>query len=93
MENIELEDIQMAHIKGEAVILTMDYVLNRLNCDDPVLESEDPEDVPEFRNITFRRCVSCGAGKPVKIQPLSGHPESIHDIVFEECDLEGMPAN
>lgn len=93
VENIELEDIQMAHIKGEAVILTMDYVLNRLNCDDPVLESEDPEDVPEFRNITFRRCISCGAGKPVKVQPLSGHPESIHDIVFEECDLEGMPAN
>ncbi len=87
VEDIYLEDIQMVNIRQQPVIITMDYVHNLMDYNDPVVQSTDPEDIPEFRNIYFKRCVCVGAGSPVKIKGLEGYPDSVHDVCFEDCDL------
>ncbi|MCR5295053.1 MAG: glycoside hydrolase family 28 protein [Lachnospiraceae bacterium] len=87
VEDIYLEDIQMVNIRQQPVIITMDYVHNLMDYNDPVVSSSDPEDIPEFRNITFRRCRCVGAGEPVRIKGLDGYPDSVHNVFFEECDL------
>ncbi len=93
VEDIYLENIQMINIKNQPVIMTMDYVHNLMDYRDPVVQSDDPEDIPEIRNIYFRNCNCIGAGAPVKINPLEGYPESIHDIYYENCYLEGAENN
>ncbi len=87
VEDIYMEDIQMVNIKEQPVIITMDYVHNLMDYNDPVVQSDDPEDIPEFRNLYFRRCTCVGAGAPVKVRGLEGYPDSVHDVYFEECDL------
>ncbi len=93
VEDIYLENIQMINIKNQPVIMTMDYVHNLMDYRDPVVQSDDPEDIPEIKNIYFRNCNCIGAGAPVKINPLEGYPESIHDIYYENCYLEGAENN
>ncbi|MBP3205316.1 MAG: glycoside hydrolase family 28 protein [Lachnospiraceae bacterium] len=88
VEEIYLEDIRMVNMKEQAVILTMDYVHNLMDYNDPVVQSTDPEDIPEFRRIYFKRCICVGAGQPVKIKGLEGYPESIHDVEFVDCELD-----
>ncbi|MBR1855417.1 MAG: hypothetical protein IJ794_20120 [Lachnospiraceae bacterium] len=66
VEEIYLEDIRMVNMKEQPVILTMDYVHNLMDYNDPVVQSTDPEDIPEFRKIYFKRCYCVGAGQPVK---------------------------
>ncbi|MCR4903350.1 MAG: glycoside hydrolase family 28 protein [Butyrivibrio sp.] len=88
VEDIYLEDIQMVNIKQQPIIITMDYVHNLMDYNDPVVQSTDPEDIPEFKNIFFKRCICEGSGEPVKIKGLDGYPDSVHDIYFEECELE-----
>ena len=87
VEDIYMENIQMVDMKEQSVIMTMDYVHNLMDYNDPVVQSNDPEDIPEFRNIYFKNCTCIGSGAPVKINPLNGYPDSIHDIHFEDCDL------
>ena len=50
VENITIRNIDMVNIKGEAVILTMGYVLNLLNRNETIA-MDNEEDVPYFRNI------------------------------------------
>ncbi|MCR5216169.1 MAG: glycoside hydrolase family 28 protein [Lachnospiraceae bacterium] len=87
VEDIYMEDIYMSNMKNEAVIVTMDYVLNQMDFSDPVSQSTDPEDVPEFRNLYFTRCISSDDDAFYRIKPLDGYPESIHDLHFEDCVL------
>ena len=48
VENITIRNIDMVNIKGEAVILTMGYVLNLLNRNETIA-MDNEEDVPCFR--------------------------------------------
>ena len=50
VENITIRNIDMVNIKGEAVILTMGYVLNLLNRNETIA-MDNEEDIPYFRNI------------------------------------------
>ena len=93
VEDIYMEDIQMVNIKAEAVVITMDYVHNLMDYNDPVSQSTDPEDVPEFRNIYFKKCISSDENAYYRIKALEGHPETIHDVYFDECQLgKGLKA-
>ncbi len=87
VEDIFMEDIQMVNIRNEAVLITMDYVHNLMDYHDPVVQSSDPEDIPEFRNIYFERCVCPDKTAHIKIKPLNGYPDSVHDVYFKDCDL------
>ncbi len=87
VEDIYMEDIQMVNMKSESVVITMDYVHNLMDYNDPVSQSTDPEDVPEFRNLYFKRCVCADDGAFYRIRTLEGHPETVHDVYFEECVL------
>ncbi len=87
VEDIYMEDIQMVNMKSESVVITMDYVHNLMDYNDPVSQSTDPEDVPEFRNLYFKRCVCADDGAFYRIRALEGHPETVHDVYFEECVL------
>lgn len=87
VEDIYMQDIQMINLHREAVILTMDYVHNTMDYNDPVAVTTDPEDIPEFRNLYFERCVSNNPDARVVIRPLEGYPDSIHNIYFKDCQL------
>ncbi len=87
VENIFMENIQMVNIKAESVIISMDYVHNLMDYNDPVSESTDPEDIPKFRAIYFRNCVSSDPNAYSTVKPLDGHPETVTDIFFEQCKL------
>ncbi len=85
VEDITMEDIYMANMKKEAVVITMDYVHNLMDYHDPVSQSTDPEDIPEFRNLYFERCVSADADAYYRVKPLEGYPQTVHDVYFDEC--------
>ena len=72
---------------SESVIITMDYVHNLMDYNDPVSQSTDPEDIPEFRNIYFKECISSDPEAYFTIKSLDKHPETVHDIFFEKCNL------
>lgn len=82
-----VEDIQMANIRKEAVILSMDYVHNLMDYHDPVVESEEPEDIPQFRNIFFDRCISSDPMAKAAIRPLAGNPDTIRNVYFNASAL------
>ena len=64
-----------------------------MDYNDPVSQSTDPEDVPEFRNIYFKKCISSDENAYYRIKALEGHPETIHDVYFDECQLgKGLKA-
>ncbi len=69
----------------------MDYVHNQMDYYDPVVQSDDPEDIPEFRDILFERCVCPDEGAIVILKPLEGYPDSIHDVRFTDCVLGTLP--
>ncbi len=82
-----MQDIQMVNIKKESIIITTDYVHNQMDYFDPVFQSTDPEDIPEFRNIYFLRCI-CSDQAPVSVvRGLEGHPETVHDVYFRDCQV------
>lgn len=82
VENIEINDITMVNIKNEAVIMTMGYVLNLLNRDEEI-KQENEEDVPYFRNIKISGINCAGANMAVKLEPITGRPETISDVSIE----------
>lgn len=87
VEDIYLEDIMLVNIKGESIVMTMDYVHNLMDYNDPVVNSTDPEDIPEFRNIYFTRIISSDDDAFYRIKPLEGYDNSIHDIHFSDCTI------
>ena len=80
VENITLRNIYMSEIKGEAVILTMSYVLNSLNRNETVA-MENEEDIPYFRNLSMENIEVTGCRQFTKIEPLQGRPETIRNVV------------
>ena len=93
VEEIYMQDIQMVNIHQESIIITMDYVHNLMDYHDPVVQSDDPEDIPEFRNLYFERCVCPDETARVMVKPLEGHPDSIHDVHFTDCLFIGEVFN
>ena len=68
VENITIRNIDMVNIKGEAVILTMGYVLNLLNRNETIA-MDNEEDVPYFRNIDMDGIVCTDCKEFAKIEP------------------------
>lgn len=93
VEDIHIRGLQMLNIKEEAVIFTMNYVLATMNQREGALQSEDPEDIPEFRNIVIEDCCCKGARMGVKIQGMEGKPGAIHDIQIVNCVFEAEREN
>ena len=83
VENITIRNIDMVNIKGEAVILTMGYVLNLLNRNETIA-MDNEEDVPYFRNIDMDGIVCTDCKEFPKIEPLNGRPDTIKDVVINK---------
>lgn len=93
VEDIYIKNINMVNIQQEAVIMTMNYVHNNMNYHEPVSESEEQDDVPEFRNIYLENCICKGAKQAVKIAGLEGKSYTIHDVYFKNCSFEAEEEN
>ncbi|MBR6696893.1 MAG: glycoside hydrolase family 28 protein [Lachnospiraceae bacterium] len=93
VEDIYIKNINMVNIQQEAVIMTMNYVHNNMNYHEPVSQSEELDDIPEFRNIYLENCVCKGANRGIKIAGLDGKPHTIHDIHFKNCSFEADNEN
>lgn len=79
VSNIEISNISMVDIKDQAIILTMAYVLNRLNNDElPHMSNED--DIPYFKDITMRDMHFLGQKTRILLQCLDGRPDTIANI-------------
>ncbi len=87
VEDIYMRDILMVNIQNETVRISMDYVHNQMDYHDPVVQSDDPEDIPEFRNLYFERCICPDQNAHVIVRPLDGYPDSVHDVFFTGCVL------
>ena len=87
VEHIYLENILMSGIKKECLTMTMNYVLNTVSGDDPVVQSDDPEDIPTFRNIELKNCICIDEDAHYVIQPMKGYPETIQHISILDCEL------
>ena len=87
VEDIRIRRINMVELQEKAVSITMDYVHNLMDYHDPVVESDDPEDIPEFRNVLIEDCVCTGGEMAVVIHGLSNRPDTVHDITIKNCDF------
>ena len=67
--------------------MTMNYVLNTVSGDDPVVQSNDPEDIPTFRDIELKNCICIDKDAHYVIQPMKGYPETIRNIRIQACEL------
>lgn len=85
VENITMRNIQMVNIRNEAIVLSMDYVHNQMDQNDPVRITADPQDIPVFQDIHFEHCVCPDHNAVIRIEPLKDWPDSIHDVVFKDC--------
>ncbi len=85
VEDICIRGMNMVDIKERAVSITMDYVHNLMDYHDPVVQSDDPEDIPEFRNVLIEDCVCTGGEVGVVIHGLEGRPETVHHITIKNC--------
>lgn len=92
VENIEINDINMVNIKNEAIILTMGYVLNLLNRNEEI-KQENEEDVPYFRDIRMNRINCTQAGIAIKIEPITGRPETISDVTVKDSAFKAYKDN
>lgn len=93
VSDIYMEDIQMINIKEQGVIITMDYVHNLMDYNDPVVQSTDPEDIPAFKDLYFKNCVCLNAEYGIKINGLEGYPTSISGVHFEGCTFVAKQDN
>ena len=87
VEDIYMENIMMMGIEKECLTMTMNYVLNTVSGDDPVVQSTDPEDIPVFRNIECKNCICPDPGARYVISPMAGFPDTIRDIRLTDCEL------
>ncbi|MBQ4283230.1 MAG: hypothetical protein IJB96_04805 [Lachnospira sp.] len=67
--------------------MTMDYVHNLMDYYDPVVESDDPEDIPHFKDVLIEDCVCTGGNIGVVIHGLKDKPETISNITIRNCAL------
>ena len=88
VEDIYIRRINMADIKEDAIIMTMQYVLNTLGKDEVVKQSDLEEDVPEFKNIFIEDCNCVGAKRGVNIEGMAWKTPTIHDITIKDCNFQ-----
>lgn len=83
VEDIDINGIYMTDIPGEAIIFTMGYMLTSMDkIDEQALDSIDPADIPEMRNVRIRKVSCLGAKQAIKIE---GHKlMPVHDITIED---------
>jgi hypothetical protein len=93
VEDIYIRRINMADIKEEAAVFTMDYVLDTLGKREGTVESGLEEDVPEFKNIHMEDCVCVGAEIGVRIKGMQWKRPTIHDICIKNCNFQAKKAN
>lgn len=93
VENITMRRINMVNMLQEAVIMTMNYVHHNINYDEPVQESEDPEDIPVFFDMLVEDCSCKGAKVGVKIAGLTGKPYTIRNVTFKKCEFIADKSN
>lgn len=87
VEDIYISNVNMVDIENEAIIFTMGYELSTMNKNEAERkESTDPEDIPEFRNITIKNVVCTHAGQSLKVEGLPGYP--IHDIMLRNVKIK-----
>ena len=70
IEDIYMKRIHMVNIKEEAVVFTMDYVLDILGNKEKTVVSGLDEDVPEFKNIFIETIIASIVGKICKDMPI-----------------------
>ena len=77
VENISFNNIHMVDIPKQAVLFTMAYA-GAMNA-----EGIDPEDIPEFKNVSIKNVTCQGARQAIQVDGLAQLP--IHHIYFEDC--------
>ncbi len=87
VEDICMKRVNMVDIKEEAVVFTMDYVLDTLGKQEGAVESGLDEDVPEFKNIHLEDCVCVGAEIGLRIKGMQWKTPTIHDISIIHCNF------
>lgn len=86
VEDIDIENINMTEIAGEAVIFTMGYKLSTFaKSEEEEIVEIDPKDIPEFKNIRLKNIDCTGAGAALKVEGLPQLP--IHDIILENVNI------
>ena len=92
VEDIHIRRMNMVDIKEKAVSITMDYVHNLMDYHDPVVQSDDPEDIPYFRNIRIEDCMCTGGKQGIVIHGLAGMPSTVRNVKIVNCgfDAEGL---
>ena len=92
VEDIHIRRMNMVDIKERAVSITMDYVHNLMDYHDPVVQSDDPEDIPYFRNIRIEDCMCTGGKQGIVIHGLAGMPSTVRNVKIVNCgfDAEGL---
>ena len=93
VEDITIRRINMANIRQEAFIFTMDYVHNIM---DYIVEDElncDDSDIPYFRKISIEDCKCINAQKGICIKGLDGRDDTISEINFRGCTIKANLPN
>lgn len=89
VEDINIKNINMINIPGEAIIFTMGYALSTFNKSESELkETKDREDIPEFRNINISNVNAVMCGEALKIEGID--VMSIHDISLTDVRISAM---
>lgn len=83
VKDIHISKINMVDIKEEAIVLTMDYVHNIMAWHEQIDNTTDPEDIPEFSNITMEEIICNGAQTAVKVVGLDMDQVTIKDITVK----------
>lgn len=82
IEDIYMKRINMVNIKEEAIVLTMDYVLETLGARENIAQSGLDEDVPEFKNIFIEDGLCVGAEIGVRIKGMEWNGKHRPYMIF-----------
>ena len=93
IEDIYMKRINMVNMKEEAIVMTMDYVLETLGAREYIAPSDLDEDVPEFKNIFIEDCLCVGAEVGVRIKGMEWKSPTIHDINIINCNFQARKEN
>lgn len=86
VEDIDIENINMTEISGEAIIFTMGYQLSTFaKSEEEEIAKVDPEDIPEFCKIRMKNINCLGAKIGLKVEGLPQLP--IHNIILEDSNI------
>lgn len=91
VEDIDIDNIRMMDITGEAIIFTMGYSLFTFNKNESEKDKHaNIEDIPEFKNIRLNNIKCTGSKYGLKIEGLEEMP--VHDIFVNDTDITAQHA-